>query len=187
MGYIAALLLMLMTEDEAFWCLCSILDNNNTPDFSMRELYVDGLPLLNLRYFQFDQLVKNFTPKLHTHLDNIGIIPALYASKWFITNFCCFGSDGFKSFDFVYRIWDIYLSEGISFIFRICLALIKINEKYILKINDFGDKMEYMQSMQKNIKDIDNLFNKAFDLTLKHKHLQIINWNSYGVVQRRNK
>eukprot|EP01084_Bolivina_argentea_P153677 267952_1 len=61
MGYIAALLLMLMTEDEAFWCLCSILDNNNTPDFSMRELYVDGLPLLNLRYFQFDQLVKNFT------------------------------------------------------------------------------------------------------------------------------
>merc|ERR1719251_188984 len=144
MGYIAALFLMLMTEDDAFWCLCSIFDVDRTPLFQMRGLYLDGLPLLNLRYLQFDQLLKKTETNLQAHLAKKGVIPALYASKWFITNFCCFGDGGFRSFDFVYRIWDIYLSEGTPFIFRVSLSLLKLNEKFILKLNKFCDIMEYM-------------------------------------------
>eukprot|EP01083_Nonionella_stella_P240054 839510_1 len=47
MGFITALFLMLMTEDDAFWCLCKVLDGNG--DFAMRGLYLDGLPLLHMR------------------------------------------------------------------------------------------------------------------------------------------
>ena len=166
MGFIAALFLMLMTEDDAFWCLCKLFDQNG--DFQMRGLYLDGLPLLHCRYYQFNQLLNKFMPKVYEHIDSFKIMPALYASKWFITIFCYE-----FPFDFVYRIWDVYLHEGIKFVFRIALALVKVNEAQILKIKQFDEMMKFLQTLHNRIKNIDYLLTKAFDLPLKHEHLQI--------------
>ena len=48
MGFIAALLLTLMTEDDAFWSLTALLDQNGK--YQLRGLYLDGLPLLLNRH-----------------------------------------------------------------------------------------------------------------------------------------
>ena len=69
MGFIAALLLMLMTEDDAFFILKTLLDSNG--DYKMRGLYMEGLPELHLRYYQFNKLLIQFAPKIHKHLVKI--------------------------------------------------------------------------------------------------------------------
>ena len=43
---------MLMTEDEAFWSLCILLEGKGK--YKMRGLYLDGLPLF------FDRELKNY-------------------------------------------------------------------------------------------------------------------------------
>merc|ERR1740123_82982 len=140
MGFIAALLLMLMTEDDVFYCLCQLLDQNG--EFAMRGLYLDGLPLLHMRYYQFNELLHKFMPKVHEHINSMDIVPALYASKWFITVFCYE-----LPFDAVFRIWDIYLHEGVKFIFRVSLALIKQNADAIMKIDKFEIMMKFLQNI----------------------------------------
>merc|ERR1712013_194072 len=167
MGFIAALLLMLMTEDEAFWCLCHLLDGKGK--YKMRGLYLDGLPLLHCRYYQFDALLLKFMPKVFRHLKQLSspIEPALYASKWFITIFC-------YEFPFTYvlRLWDIYLHEGIKFVFRVSLALMKMNEAKILSMTDFESMMKYLQRIHCDVASVDLLLQKAFALPLKHVHLE---------------
>eukprot|EP01083_Nonionella_stella_P039929 108595_1 len=183
MGCIAALFLMLMTEEEAFCCLCRLLDQNG--EYQLRELYLDGLPLLNCRYYQFDQLLLKFMPKVHQKIASLEITPAFYASTWFITIFCYQ-----FPFNFVYRIWDIYLFEGIKVVFRVGLALIKMNEDAILRIDTFGEMMEYLQHLhtqKEQIMNADELLNTAFDLALKREHLEQIQlkYNQQRLAQQR--
>ena len=54
-------------------------------------------------------------------------------------------------FDTVVRVWDIYLVEGRKTLFRIALAILKINEKELMEaemeglfsiLKDFKDKVE---------------------------------------------
>jgi len=171
MGFIAALLLTLMTEEDAFWSLTALLDQNGK--YQLRGLYLDGLPLLINRYYQLSGLLHQFIPRVWSHLESQQIKPALYGSKWFITIFCYE-----FPFEFVYRIWDCFLSEGIKLVFRVCLAMIKMNEAQILKISDFEPLMKFMQSIHSpqhgQIQDIDSLLQKAFDLPLKHEHLSAL-------------
>ena len=129
MGFIAALLLMTMTEEDTFWMLVTMLydsdkeinshetgidalkeslekTNNNNEEidsnaeeenkheqrmlvrkttvdeyfeslvknnshfkgYQLRGLYLDGLPLLHLRYFQLKELLKQFFPRISQHL-----------------------------------------------------------------------------------------------------------------------
>eukprot|EP01084_Bolivina_argentea_P081693 147906_1 len=186
MGFIAALFLMLMTEEDAFWCLVRLLDQNG--EYQLRGLYLDGLPLLHCRYYQFNELLLQFMPKVYQHLhsESLQITPALYASKWFITIFCYE-----FPFAFVYRIWDIYLAEGIKFVFRVSLALIKMNEQQILRITEFDQMMKYMQHIHQkghNV-SIEELLRQAFDLPLKHDHLEAIEfkYNQERLAEQRRK
>ena len=72
------------------------------------------------------------------------------------------------------RIWDCYLAEGIKFVFRVCLAMIKMKEDTILKMTQFEPLMKFMQSIHTQIPDADSLLKKAFDLPLKHEHLDAL-------------
>jgi len=66
-------------------------------------------------------------PLLFTHLAQQGVEPTMYASQWFMT-VCIYG---FR-FRTVCRVWDIFLAEGVKIIFRVALAILKLNEKEIL-------------------------------------------------------
>merc|ERR1712154_320322 len=126
-----------------------------------------------------------FMPKVHAHIASMDIVPALYASKWFITIFCYE-----FPFDAVFRIWDIYLHEGIKFIFRVSLALIKMNEDKIMKIDKFELMMKFLQNIHNEDNfDIDALLKQAFDFGLKHDHLHIVEqkYNQQKLRESRNR
>eukprot|EP00744_Colponema_vietnamica_P009768 GILI01013862.1.p1 GENE.GILI01013862.1~~GILI01013862.1.p1 ORF type:complete len:364 (-),score=76.76 GILI01013862.1:851-1942(-) len=115
MGFVTGLLLIYMGEEDSFWLMTSLMQN-----YGMEGLFKPGLPLLEKYFFQFDELIKFFFPKLHQHLARQGIDHSMYASQWFITVF----TYNFP-FDVVVRVWDIFLSEGIKIVFRVALAILK--------------------------------------------------------------
>ncbi|KAL9271324.1 Ecotropic viral integration site 5 protein-like protein [Drosera capensis] len=118
MGFIAGLLLLYMSEEDAFWLLVALL--KGAVHAPMEGLYLAGLPLVQQYLFQFDQLVREYLPKLGEHFSEEMINPSMYASQWFITVF----SYSFP-FHLALRIWDVFLNEGVKIVFKVGLALLK--------------------------------------------------------------
>ncbi|RWR87300.1 rab GTPase-activating protein 1-like protein isoform X2 [Cinnamomum micranthum f. kanehirae] len=104
MGFLAGLLLLYMSEEDAFWLLVALL--KGAVHAPMEGLYQVGLPLVQQYLSQFEQLVKENLPKLGDHFLREMINPSMYASQWFITVF----SYSFP-FHLALRIWDVFLYE----------------------------------------------------------------------------
>ncbi|KAG0577573.1 hypothetical protein KC19_5G165400 [Ceratodon purpureus] len=104
MGFLAGLLLLYMSEEDAFWLLVALL--KGAVHAPMEGLYLVGLPLVQQYLFQFERLVKELVPKVGAHFEEEMINPSMYASQWFITVF----SYSFP-FSLALRIWDVFLYE----------------------------------------------------------------------------
>lgn len=118
MGFLAGLLLLYMSEEDAFWLLVALL--KGAVHAPMEGLYLEGLPLVQQYLFQFDHLMREFLPMLGEHFTQEMINPSMYASQWFITVF----SYSFP-FHLALRIWDVFLNEGVKIVFKVGLALLK--------------------------------------------------------------
>lgn len=71
-----------MPDEEAFCVLVRLMSSYN-----LRSHYLDDMPGLQLRLFQFDRLVEEVLPLLHNHLVRKGIKSSMYASQWLMTLF----------------------------------------------------------------------------------------------------
>lgn len=161
MGFLAALFLMYYTEEDAFYCLLSLLNN---PKYAMRGLFLPGLPLLHERFYQFDFLLKQLVPKLQRKFEAHGITPQFYGSNWFMTVFLYHCDD----FAMTARIWDAYLSEGYKVVFRIGLAVMKAKQREIIGLDDYESLMKAIQRT-KIPKDV---MKEAFAISLSRKDLK---------------
>ncbi|CAJ0850623.1 16202_t:CDS:2 [Entrophospora sp. SA101] len=121
--------------EEAFCVLVKLMKQYN-----MRSHFVPGMDGLQLRLFQFDLLVEEMLPRIHSHLLAQGINSSMYASQWFMTLFA------YKfPLSLVFRIYDTIFTEGIEAIFRFSIALLKRNEKKIVELN-FEPLLEFLKS-----------------------------------------
>lgn len=127
MGFVAGLLLLYMSEEDAFWLLVALL--KGAVHAPMEGLYLAGLPLVQQYLFQFENLVKEQLPKLGEHFAQEMINPSMYASQWFITVFA-------YSFPFhlAIRVWDVFLYEGVKIVFKVGLALLKCCQDNLVKL-----------------------------------------------------
>ncbi|KAM3755404.1 hypothetical protein ACB098_02G037200 [Castanea mollissima] len=134
MGFLAGLLLLYMSEEDAFWLLVALL--KGAVHAPMEGLYLVGLPLVQQYLFQFDNLVREYLPKLGEHFTQGMINPSMYASQWFITVF----SYSFP-FHLALRIWDVFLYEVGLAILKYCHDdLIKLPfEKLIYALRNFPE------------------------------------------------
>jgi hypothetical protein len=71
-----------MPDEEAFCVLVRLMDSYN-----LRSHYLADMPGLQLRLFQYDRLLEEHVPLVHTHLVRKGIKSSMYASQWFMTLF----------------------------------------------------------------------------------------------------
>ena len=111
---IAALLLMNMPTEQAFWCFVSICDKYLTGYYSsgMQAIQLDGDILFGL--------LKKVSPNAYKHLKAQGIEPILYMTEWFL---CAFTRT--LPWPTVLRIWDMFMCEGIKVLFKVGLVLLK--------------------------------------------------------------
>ncbi|CAK9868297.1 unnamed protein product [Sphagnum jensenii] len=137
MNFFAALLLLLMPEENAFWTLAGLIDNYFGGYYAekMVEAQVDQLV--------FEQLVHECFPRLSTHLDSLGVQVAWVSGPWFLSIFV-----NVLPWESVLRVWDVLLYEGNrSMLFRTGLALMEIHAGALMLQRDTGDAVAMLQSM----------------------------------------
>jgi len=110
---LAALLLMNMPSEEAFWCLVAICDKYIPGYYSpgMEAIQLDGDILFGL--------LKKVSPAVHKHLASQEIEPILYMTEWFL---CLFART--LPWPSVLRVWDMFCCEGVKVLFRVGLVLL---------------------------------------------------------------
>ena len=111
-----------------------------------------------------NELIGKYLPKVSAKLCEINMEPVLYAVQWFI----CLLSYNFPV-QIVMRIWDIYFIEGLVFIFKIALAILKISWKGIKKLADFNEAIQFFGRLTEGIDDTDLILETAsmFDVSLE--------------------
>jgi hypothetical protein len=134
MAFIIAPLLLDMTELEAFSLFHKLMYSYN-----LRSLYLTEMPGLLLSLYQFDRLVEDTLPNLHTHFLRQGVRSSMYATQWFLTFFA------YKfPLEFVLRIFDIVITEGFESILKFAIALVSKNEAKLLTLK-FDALLEFLK------------------------------------------
>ncbi|XP_067314046.1 rab GTPase-activating protein eat-17 [Pseudorasbora parva] len=113
-GPVAAVLLMNMPAEEAFWCLVQI-----------SELYLPGYysPLLEGVLFDaavLSSVLKKLCPAAHKHLQNQGVEPLMFATDWLM---CLYSRH--LPFNTLLRVWDLFFCYGVRVLFQVAVVLVR--------------------------------------------------------------
>jgi len=157
MNIVAATLLLYMSEEEAFWLLVTICEEI-VPDYYLKGLQLMG-SIIDLQIF--DQLILIYLPRLHSHLNKLGVSPIMLALPWFMCFFV-----GYIPWRASLRIFDLVLTFGTNVLFQIGLAVFTICEDKILLIQAEPDKV--VHKISDSILDENYLIEVAFS---RYAHL----------------
>ncbi|KAG7511585.1 hypothetical protein JOB18_004409 [Solea senegalensis] len=111
---IAAVLLMHMPAEDAFWVLVQICEKY------LPGYYSTGLEAIQLDGEILNALLKKVSPVAHGHLKKHKLEPILYMTEWFM---CAFSRT--LPWASVLRVWDMFLCEGVKILFKVGLVLLK--------------------------------------------------------------
>ncbi|XP_051146359.1 uncharacterized protein LOC127261958 isoform X3 [Andrographis paniculata] len=161
MGFVAGLLLLYMSEEDAFWLLVALL--KGAVHAPMEGLYLVGLPLVQQYLYQFDHLVKEYIPMVSEHFTKEMINPSMYASQWFITVF----SYSFP-FHLALRIWDVFLYEGVKIVFKVGLALLKYCHDDLVKL-PFEKLIHALRNFPEDAMNPDTLLPMAYSIKVSKR------------------
>ncbi|KAG6888452.1 hypothetical protein C0995_008127 [Termitomyces sp. Mi166 len=118
---IAGNLLLHAPEEDAFWIFVSLMDIHIRPYFSSTSAQVDVDATLFGRYM--DNVDPAMAKKLFGELN---IPPVSICRPWFTSLFV-----GYLPSDYLNRVWDIFLFEGVPFLFRVALVLVSCSRQRI--------------------------------------------------------
>ncbi|XP_041800257.1 TBC1 domain family member 2A [Chelmon rostratus] len=148
----AIALLVLQSEEDAFWCLVSVVEAIMPQDYYTKNLVASQADQRVLKDFLAEKL-----PRLAAHFEDHSIDVSLITFNWFLVVFV----ESLPS-DILLPLWDAFLYEGTKVIFRYALALFKYKEDDILKIHDGVEIYQYLRFFTKTISDSRRLTSIAF-------------------------
>ncbi|CAL8356914.1 unnamed protein product [Merluccius merluccius] len=113
-GPVAAVLLMNMPAEEAFWCLVQI-----------SEQYLPGYYSQLLEGVLFDAALLSWVLKrtclpAHKHLQRYGVEPLMFATDWLM---CLFTRH--LPFNTLLRVWDLFFCYGVRVLFQVAVVLVR--------------------------------------------------------------
>ncbi|XP_073000730.1 uncharacterized protein [Typha latifolia] len=154
LNYVAALLLLVMkTEEDAFWMLAVLLEN-----VLVNDCYTDNLSGCHVEQRVFKDLLAKKCPRIATHLEALGFDVSLVATEWFL----CLFSKSLPS-ETTLRVWDVLFNEGAKVLFHVALAIFKMKEEELLRAHQIGDVIDILQTTAHHVYDPDELLKVAFD------------------------
>ena len=149
---LAAVALLMMPEEDAFWCLVAIVEH-----IMPREYYSQNLLGAHVDQYVFRDLLAEKPPRVHYHMEQFGIEISLFS--WFLT---CFVDN--IPVDVYLRIWDVFLYEGSKVLFRFALAFLKMHEEEILRLQDSMMINTFLRTLGERNCDVRTLCKIAFSL-----------------------
>ncbi|KAK3564991.1 hypothetical protein QTP86_032444, partial [Hemibagrus guttatus] len=113
-GPVAAVLLMHMPMEEAFWCLVQI-----------SELYLPGYYSPLLEGVLFDAAIlfgvlKRTCPAAYKHMKRQGVEPLMFATDWLM---CLYSRH--LPFNTLLRVWDLFFCNGVRVLFQVAVVLVR--------------------------------------------------------------
>ncbi|NWX64489.1 US6NL protein, partial [Promerops cafer] len=136
MSQIAAILLMYLNEEDAFWALAQLLTNQR---HAMHGFFIPGFPKLQRFQAHHEQILNKLFPKLKKHMDKEQMTTGIYTTKWFLQ---CFIDR--TPFTLTLRLWDIYILEGERVLTAMAYTILKLHKKRLLKMT-LEDLREFLQ------------------------------------------
>ncbi|XP_041694177.2 carabin isoform X3 [Coregonus clupeaformis] len=127
MSYIAAVLLMNLSEEEAFWALGVLLEK---PKY-LSELFDLSGEKIQHQAMVFHQFLKHRKPQLSKHIEDVRVSPIHFVIPWFLTLFT-----SLPCWDSVLAIWDLIMLHGLSAVFRTGLTIIQLLESRLMNLTD---------------------------------------------------
>uniref|UniRef100_A0A674N4K9 TBC1 domain family, member 10b n=1 Tax=Takifugu rubripes TaxID=31033 RepID=A0A674N4K9_TAKRU len=134
---VAAVLLMHMPAEQAFWCLVQICEKY------LPGYYSAGLEAIQLDGEIFFSLLRRTCPMAYRHLKKFKIDPILYMTEWFM---CIFSRT--LPWACVLRVWDMFFCEGVKIVFRVGLVLLKQMLGSVDKLREVQGMYETMERLR---------------------------------------
>eukprot|EP00980_Cylindrotheca_fusiformis_P023433 scaffold10476_cov142-Cylindrotheca_fusiformis.AAC.8 len=161
MNFIAGMFLTLMTEEEAFWVLVGVM---NDEPCQMRGLFKEGMAVTHKVLHVAEKLTLQHLPRLARHFQRENIHVTMYATQWLLTQYT-------SSFNFslVRRVWDSFLGEGWKIIYRVMLALLNLSQAKLLKMG-FEDILAFFRDLPSRVNG-NAVMEAAFKIPLKTKSI----------------
>lgn len=161
---IAAVLLMHMPAEDAFWCLVQIC-----------EKYLPGYYSTGLEAIQLDgeilyALLRRVSPVAHRHLKKHKLEPILYMTEWFM---CAFSRT--LPWASVLRVWDMFLCEGVKILFRVGLVLLKCmlgSQEKVKSCQGLYETMELLRAIHPQYMREGFLVHEIIELVVSEKDIE---------------
>lgn len=120
MTYLAILVYFYLKEAMAFRLICNLVLNSTF----LQNFYLIRVEQISAYYSVFMSLLQRLNKSLHSHFVEEGLTPDLFLLDWFMTFY-------FKIFDIqdTAYIFDRFLLQGYSIIFRVALAILHLNAR----------------------------------------------------------
>ncbi|KAF9223253.1 TBC-domain-containing protein [Gyrodon lividus] len=156
----STLLLVHADEEEAFWVLSAIIERILPEDFFSPSLLPSrACPLVLLDY------VQECLPKLHTHLTNLGVDLAAICFSWFLSLFTdCLPIES------LFRVWDVFLVDGLDVLFRIALGILRSNEQELLQCESISAVYVALENLPTRMWQADRLLQLELELRSSVTH-----------------
>lgn len=152
LNFVAGLMLLFMGEEEAFWLLATVVEDLLPPDYFTRSMFGAHVDQSVLAF-----IVRSRLPKLHKTLELAQLDLRLISLQWCL---CIFVNT--LPPESALRIWDIFLNEGVKTLFRVSLALLKLNERTLTAATDSSGLFSQMVGIGRDMHDCDRLIATAY-------------------------
>ena len=139
LSYIAATLLLQMDKFQAFVCFMNIILSPNILPF-----YLLDEKNIKKRLDLFSDIFKINLPELFEHFKENEIMPEHYLLEWIMT---LYTRNVF--IDLSFRIWDIYMIEGIICLYKAAIVIFSIHQKDYLDM-EFSDILNHLKNLETN-------------------------------------
>ncbi|KAI2800516.1 hypothetical protein RDWZM_009133 [Blomia tropicalis] len=115
-GPIAAVLLMHMPAEHAFWSLVAL------NDYYISGYFVHNLEEIEIHGHMLFAFIKKYSPSAYSLLKKQNIEPVLYMTEWFM---CIYSRN--LPWSSVLRVWDMFLCEGVTILFKVGIYLVDVS------------------------------------------------------------
>ena len=159
MGFITAIFLIYMDEESSFYMLHCLMKK-----YKLEGLYFDGFPDLKKKCYVFLNLQRRYLSNIYNLFTKEGIVPTMYSSSWFISLFA-----HILDFNIVVRVYDCFLLEGFKVIYRIALALLKLNEQKFFQAHS-GEVIPLIYKCNEDL-DVEELLKVAFGFNISRNYI----------------
>lgn len=144
MNIVTSVLLLYVSEEEAFWLLTSICERL-LPDYYNTKV-VGALIDQNV----FEDLINENLPALHQKLEDLGLL-SMISLSWFLTIFL-----SVMPFNCAVSIMDCFFYDGARVIFQVALTILDNKQEELLEAKEEGEAMTILSSYLENVTNKDS-------------------------------